>query len=190
MANVALTPLGRALPVALLAALGLAAPASADPPAARAAAEAAKRVFLDWRIVCAAAGCAARAEVAAQDGAAVLAAEAAAAGGGAALVLSTPLPLFLPDGLLLGLGDAPLRAIPWRTCGPAGCEAEAPLDPALLAGLERERAAEVTLTLEDGLRVRLPLSLMGFSAAWEALGAPPPAPAPDGGPAATPATSP
>nr|MBA3326212.1 invasion associated locus B family protein [Paracoccaceae bacterium] len=80
-------------------------------------------------------------------------------------------PLFLPDGLTLGLGDAPPRAVAWRTCDAAGCEALAPLENELLAALRRERAAEVTLTLVDGVRVRLPVSLMGFTAAWEALGA-------------------
>jgi invasion protein IalB len=43
------------------------------------------------------------------------------------------------------------------------------MDAELLAGLRRERSLEATLTLEDGVRMRLPVSLIGFSAALRAL---------------------
>ena len=61
--------------------------------------------------------------------------------------------------------------MPWRTCGAGGCEAVLPLDPPLLAALRRERAATATFTLVDGVKVRLPFSLLGFSAATRALAA-------------------
>lgn len=170
MPNIRLTLLGSALAVALALSAG---GAAADPPHVRAAAEAAARTFRDWRIACDPGGCdAIRAVVTAGDGSQVLEMAAEARPSGATLALRTPLPLFLPDGVALGLGEAPLRAIAWRTCGEAGCVAEAPIDAALLADLRRERAAQVTLTLEDGVRIRLGVSLMGFAAAWEALGAP------------------
>ena len=87
-----------------------------------------------------------------------------------ALTVTTPLPLFLPDGIVLALGTAPERRVPWRTCRPAGCEATLPLDPDLAAALRRERGGSVTLTLVDGVQVRLPFSLLGFSAALAARG--------------------
>ena len=127
------------------------------------------RIFRDWRLDCGASGCAVRAGLRGGDGSHVLALEAAGVGEAAVLRLSTPLPLFLPDGLTLALGEAPLRAVEWRTCATAWCDAVAPLEADLLAGLKRERAAEVVLTLVDGVRIRLTISLLGFSAAWAAL---------------------
>jgi invasion protein IalB len=164
MPNIGLRPTGRAVLVALALA---ASPASADPPGAPAVAAAIEQPFRDWRLACAAA-CALRTEVRGSDGSAVLTVSAAGDRGGT-LELRTPLPLFLPDGLTVALGDAPPRDIAWRTCDAAGCAAETPLDPPLLDGLKRERSAEVSLTLVDGVRVRLPMSLAGFTAGWEAL---------------------
>lgn len=166
MLNIPLPPAGRALAVAL-ALWGCA--AAADPPHARAT-EAAPS-FRDWRLDCAAGACAIRTTLRGGDGSAVLTASATGAGEAGALALSTPLPLFLPDGLTLVLGDTPLRAVAWRTCDAAGCEAAAPLDAELLAALRREPVAEVMLTLVDGVRVRMAVSLRGFTAAWEALAA-------------------
>ena len=172
MVDIGLTPLGRALAVA--AALWAGA-AGADPPHVRAAIGAREAVFRDWVLRCPAAGCAARTAVRGTDGTEVLGL--AVAADGLALTLRTALPLHLPDGVTLVLGDEPLRAVPWRTCDAAGCVADAPLAEDLLAALRRERAVEVTLTLVDGVRVRLSASLLGFSAALDALGAPPAAPA-------------
>jgi invasion protein IalB len=165
MPNIGLRPTSRALFVALALA---ASPATAGPPGAPAAAAAIEQPFRDWRLACAAAACALRTEVRGADGSAVLTVSATSDRGGA-LELRTPLPLFLPDGLTVAVGDAPPRDVPWRTCDAAGCAAETPLDPALLDGLKRERSAEVSLTLVDGVRVRLPMSLAGFTAGWEAL---------------------
>lgn len=170
MDNIKLMQVGRAL---LVAAVLAAAPAAADPPHARAAAEAAARTFGDWRLACGPAACAIRSDLRSGDGSAILSLAASGVEGSGALALRTPMPLLLPEGLALGLGDAPARLLDWRTCNATGCVAEAPLDPDLLAGLKRERSAEVTLTLVDGVRVRLPASLVGFTAAWRALGAAP-----------------
>ena len=141
--------------------LAAAAPASADPPGAWA-----HRVeaFRDWRLDCRADPCELATSVRGADGSEVL----RVAVTGEALALTTPLPLFLPDGLALAVGADPARAVPWRTCGARGCEAALPLDPLLLAALRRERAGAATLTLVDGVKVRLPFSLLGFSAALAA----------------------
>ena len=105
-----------------------------------------------------------RTTVHAADGGAVL----EVAAGRDALVVTTPLALFLPEGLTLALGQEPERVVPWRTCGPQGCEATVPMQPALLEALRRERGGTAGLTLVDGVQVRLAFSLMGFSAALEA----------------------
>lgn len=93
----------------------------------------------------------------------------AAASQGWRLEVATPLPLYLPDPLLLAVGAEAVRDVPWRTCTATGCRARPVLDAVLLAGLRRERAGSATLTLVDGGRVRLGFSLLGFSAALRAL---------------------
>jgi invasion protein IalB len=168
--------------VAMLAVSPLA-PVRADPPAALA-----QRVeaFRDWRLDCRADPCRLHTSVRGADGSEVLGL-AVGAGEGATLTLSTPLPLFLPDGLRLAVGAEPERSVPWRTCGAGGCEAVLPLDPGLLADLRRERAGTATFTLVDGVRVRLPFSLLGVSAAMARMGPPDPSPLPRAAPPSTPA---
>ena len=160
MPKIGLTPLARALAVAL----ALTGPAAADPPAAYGARRAEAVTFRDWRLHCQGEACALRGVVRGGDGSVVL----AAALEGRTLRFETALPLFLPDGVTLALGEDPLRAIPWRTCDPRGCRAETPLDADLLDSLRRERSAEVTLTLRDEVRIRLPVSLLGLTAALKA----------------------
>jgi invasion protein IalB len=145
----------------LVVILALTGPALADPPGAWAARV---ETFRDWRLDCRADPCQPATSVRGSDGSEVL--RVAVVGGTLAIV--TPLPLFLPDGLALAAGDEAERAVPWRTCGAGGCEARLPLDPALRAAFERERAGAATFTLVDGVRVRLPFSLLGFSAATRA----------------------
>lgn len=189
MVDIRLAPLQRAL--LLAAALAAAAPVAADPPAAYGARRAAEITFRDWRLACLGDDCAIRTVLKGADGSAVLALEARRAGEGGELAVATPLPLFLPDGLALALGDAPPREAPWRTCDRDGCSALLPVDGDLLAALKRERTADVGLTLVEGVRVRLSASLLGFTAAWQALPPPkPPAAAPSPRPAPQPAPEP
>jgi invasion protein IalB len=135
-------------------------PGAADPPGAWPAPE----TFRDWRLDCPAAACAAHTAVVGADGSEVLRLVLRPRPR-PALAVTTPLPLFLPDGVTLVLGEAPPRQVPWRTCGAGGCEATLPLDPDLLDALKRERAGSLGFTLVDGVRVRIPVSLMGLSAA-------------------------
>jgi invasion protein IalB len=86
-----------------------------------------------------------------------------------ALVVETSLPLHLPDGLILGAGEQTPITVPWRTCGGTICEARAVLDDAILSAFRRERTVSVALTLVGGERVRLPVSLLGFTAGERAL---------------------
>lgn len=168
MPNILLKLAKRAAPVALALAAGA---ALADPPAAYGARRSEAITFHDWRLHCRGDDCDLRSLVRAGDGTLLLVAEI----GPDALRFATPLPLFLPDGITLALGSDPLRAIPWRTCDAQGCDAVADLDPSLRESLKRERQAEITFTLLEGLRVRLPVSLSGVTAgirAREALTSP------------------
>lgn len=148
----------------LVAILMLAPPALADPAGARARPDAA---FGDWRLDCAAEPCGLHTALAGADGSEVLRL-AVTAGAAPELTVTTPLPLFLPDGIGLVFGSRPERSVAWRTCGAGGCEASLPLDAGLLEALKRERSGSATLTLEAGVQVRLGFSLMGFSAALRA----------------------
>ena len=136
-------------------------PASADP---RDATQPLQQIFADWQLVCHPGPCEVHTEVDGADGRAVLRLSA----DNDILTVATDLPLFLPDGLALGIGDAPEREAPWRTCDAGGCAATLPLDPDLLAALRRERAGAATFTLVDGVPVRLTFSLMGFTDARRA----------------------
>lgn len=139
----------------------------ADPPHSRARAP---EAFGDWQLDCRAGSCAIVTRVAGTDGSEVLRL-ALAAGVPRGLAVTTPLPLHLPDGLTLAFGARPERAVAWRTCGAAGCEATLAADAELLDGLRRERGGTAAFTLVTGEQVRLPFSLMGFSAALRALDA-------------------
>jgi invasion protein IalB len=158
--------LNKALIKQTLVAILLAAPGLADPPHARVPV----RGFADWQLDCTAAPCVTRTSVAGADGSEVLRLT-LSPGEPPLLAVSTPLALYLPDGVLLAVGAEPPVALVWRTCGPAGCEARLTLTPELAAALRRERQASVTFTPADGVPVRVRVSLIGYTAAGRALAA-------------------
>jgi invasion protein IalB len=141
-------------------------------------AEPVARVFQDWRVGCADGACAAYTRLDAADGTEVLRVE--LRGTPAVLGFVTPLGLHLPAELVATIGEGAearvARTIPWRTCPVASCIADTPVDGELLAALRRERAGTATFTLVEGVPVRLGFSLMGFSAARDALAALSPGP--------------
>jgi invasion protein IalB len=137
--------------------------AASDPPHARAV------TFEDWRVDCTIGPlCGALTTLKGADGSEVLRLG-LTRGEAPSLAVTTRLPLHLPDGLVLALGARLERHVPWRTCGALGCEATFPMDPELLDALRRERAGSATFTLVTREQVRLPFSLLGFSAAFRAL---------------------
>jgi invasion protein IalB len=146
----------------------LAAPALADPPHAREPV----RSFDDWRLDCSAVPCTTHTAVLGADGSEVLRIT-RLPGDPPLVAVSTPLALYLPDGLTLAVGAEPPLPLAWRTCGPAGCEARLALTPELAAALRRERQASVTFTPADGVPVRVGVSLVGYTAALRARDASP-----------------
>lgn len=141
----------------------LALPTLADPPAPGRRGPA---IYEDWRLDCREAPCTAYGPVFGSDGSEVL--RLALPRGGAALIVRTPLPIYVPDGVMLALGARGTRASPWRICGPTGCEAWLPLDADLLEAVREERAGSVTFTLSEGTPVRIALSLRGSAVALKA----------------------
>jgi invasion protein IalB len=126
--------------------------------------------YHDWMLSCAG-GCHAftRLRSAAEGAPEVLRLSVAPAGAEVyALTLRTPAPLYLPAPLLLVPDRADPVEVPWFTCDPRGCEARLTAGEALVDALRAGRSANVELTLVDGAKVRLPLSLRGFTAALAA----------------------
>ena len=116
----------------------------------------------------------------ADSGQRVLQLEFQADGDGARLTVVAPFGLRLADGVGLALSDTPPTAeglaaatgqatpfivIPFRTCLPQGCIAEAAMDGAMLAELGAGAGLLVILTTDDGALATLPISLAGFSGA-------------------------
>lgn len=169
MPNIRLTPQHRALAVAIL--LASSAGAAEMPPGAEAYGPPPPppaEVFEDWTLACPEGVCTVSTRVEGAGGATVLVLEA----GPDALVVRTPLPLLLPEGLGLALGQADEeRTAAWRTCDALGCEARLTMEADLLAALRRERDGTLRFTLVSGERVRIGVSLIGFTAAWRARAA-------------------
>lgn len=151
----------RLVAIALTALLAL--PARADPPGAPPVTRVGYR---DWQVDCAVRPCRVSTTILGADGAPVVVVALDGPSAAPALTVTTTLPVFIPDGMLLGVGDDPDRPIPWRVCGPSGCEARISADPDLLAALKRQREGRITITLADGITVRLGVSLLGLSGAW------------------------
>lgn len=128
-------------------------------------------LFHDWRVTCAG-GCQALTRVisAAPGAPEALRLSIRPAGEGVfALRLRTPAPLYLPDAATLTPDRGDALTLPWFTCGPLGCEARASAGDDLLTALREGRSATVELTLVDGSRARLRLSLLGLTAALKAV---------------------
>lgn len=168
--------------VAVAMILGLAAPVRADPPGppfrpepqAETAAQSVAP-FRDWTLDCAAEcfiATAIRPDRAGAEDVLRLSLRQDAENGtvGWELRIETPLPLYLPDPVILTPEDSPPLPIAWFTCDPEGCQARLLADAPLLEALKRQRAASVEVTLVDGSHARLRFSLLGFSAAFAALG--------------------
>jgi invasion protein IalB len=154
-------PLAKQTLVAIL----LAAPALADPPHAQVPV----RDFDDWRLECGNGTCITHTAVLGADGSEVLRLT-RLPDDPPTLAITTPLALYLPDGLTLAIGAEPPMPLVWRICGPTGCEARLALTPELAAALRRERQGSVTFTPADGVPVRVGVSLVGYVAALRAGG--------------------
>lgn len=141
----------------------LAGQASADPPGPGRRGPA---IFDDWRLDCREPPCTAYVPLHGADGSEVL--RLSLPRNAPALVVKTALPIYVTDPVLLSIGARPVRAVPWRICGPDGCEAWFPLDTELFESLRSERSGRVTFTLADGTAVRLAVSLHGSAAALRA----------------------
>ncbi len=80
-----------------------------------------------------------------------------------------PLGVFLPGALGLQVDQNEPRAVPFERCIPDGCVVRAPIAPAMLEQMKVGGTAHIILSPSPEDRVRLPISLSGFTAAFDSL---------------------
>ena len=80
-----------------------------------------------------------------------------------------PLGVFLPGALGLQVDGNEPRAVPFERCIPDGCVVRAPVAAGMLAQMRAGGTAYLILSPSPDERVRLPISLAGFTAAFDSL---------------------
>lgn len=85
------------------------------------------------------------------------------------VIVSLPLGVYLPPGVLIQVDDKKPIRIPIEVCDPAGCRAGFPLNEEVQAAFKAGLTAKVTVQDATGQQATVPLSLKGFTAALNAL---------------------
>lgn len=80
-----------------------------------------------------------------------------------------PLGVFLPGALGLQVDGNEPRAVPFERCIPDGCVVRAPIAADMLAQMRAGSTAHLIVSPSPDERVRLPISLSGFTAAFNSL---------------------
>ena len=80
-----------------------------------------------------------------------------------------PLGVFLPGALGLQIDDNQPKAVPFERCIPDGCVVRAPIAAAMLAQMRAGTTAHLIVSPSPQERVKLPISLNGFTAAFNSL---------------------
>ena len=89
------------------------------------------------------------------------------------ILLTLPLGIFLPSGVALKVDKGQRIDTPFKICTAKGCETGIPLDDVLLQTMHRGLVARIAFL--DGTarrQITVPVSLMGFAAAFRTLTAP------------------
>jgi invasion protein IalB len=88
---------------------------------------------------------------------------------GPAAIFQLPLGIILPKGIAIQVDDGEAKRFPVQICVKQGCRADLPLEPSLLEQMKAGRNADVIIRsprVKNGT-ARLPISLLGFTAAFE-----------------------
>ncbi len=83
--------------------------------------------------------------------------------------VQVPFGINLPDGLKLEVGNAALENLAFRTCDGGGCYAEGELKDNTIASLRKAESVNVVVKDLSGREVKVPVSLEGFSAAFDKI---------------------
>lgn len=84
------------------------------------------------------------------------------------MVSRTPLGVELPLGIGLQVDEGQQMAAPYTNCTQAGCRATAPLSPELVNTLKNGNTMKISFGYR-GQRIDAPVSLTGFTAAYNAI---------------------
>lgn len=87
----------------------------------------------------------------------------------AAMAFLLPLGTRLIPGMQINVGGGEPIRIPFQVCLPNGCRANLRVDDALLSRLKQGTEYTITLIGPRGEKINLPVSLMGFTAANNAI---------------------
>lgn len=176
------------VPTVFLLALGLAGPAAAQTAAQTAAPpavgvqpeqDALRATHGDWELRCAEGGaqevCYLSQVLNNEEGDPLLRAVVRRIDGGRAqaiLTVQAPLGVVLPEGLAMSIDGSEPQAAPFLYCLPNGCYAQVAVAQEGLNRLRRGANANITVysVQQPETPVRTPLSLMGFTAGYDALG--------------------
>lgn len=133
--------------------------------------------YLDWRVACAAQGATKRCVLSQvqtqQNGRRVLAIELNAPSTSTVSgTLVMPFGLALDSGVTFQIDDRPaMPPLRFRTCVPAGCLVNVNFDAATIAALRAASTLKLKATADDGTSAPLSISLHGFGAAFDRIGA-------------------
>ncbi|WP_171180651.1 invasion associated locus B family protein [Ruegeria sp. HKCCD8929] len=90
--------------------------------------------------------------------------------GGAAGVVVVPFGLDITKGISLSIDGGPRWNLPMRTCQNFGCVIPITVGPAIVEEMKQSGTIQVSLyTLDGGKTLDVPVSLTGFTAAFDAL---------------------
>ncbi len=80
-----------------------------------------------------------------------------------------PTGVYLPAGLTLSIPGAQIVRIVYDKCTPQVCRAPFSLTPEIIAAMKKAERGDVTIMNERRKPLKLPLSLKGFTAGYDAL---------------------
>lgn len=84
-------------------------------------------------------------------------------------VFNVPIGVYLPAGLTLSVPGAQIVRIVYDQCTPKACRAPLVLTPEMIAAMKKAERGDVTIQDSRRKPVKLPLSLKGFTAGYDAL---------------------
>lgn len=85
------------------------------------------------------------------------------------MMIQTPYGLYLPAGLKLSVGEQSFDALPLQTCDNQGCYAGEQVSEALLTAMKGGESLQITFQDQGRRDINVPVSLLGFTAAFEKI---------------------
>jgi invasion protein IalB len=85
------------------------------------------------------------------------------------LIITTPLGVMLPPGLVVTIDQQEVSRMNYQICIEPGCQSQTELTPELVQRLKGGVAATVTVVGPNGQPIAVPVSLKGFTAAYDTL---------------------